>query len=576
MVTVMTSGRCVAGRFSPSLHVMNRRRLLIGATAGVLALIATSLTVNAYGAATPPSSTNAGPAGVDWHTCPTYSDQVLRRMMPAKDVPAFREQWARAECGKVSVPLDYDNPDGKHITIAITRLPATNKQRRKGSIAFNPGGPGGSGYLMPIVVTVANPENKQLNEQYDLIGFDPRGVGYSTKVRCENPGEALPPLGEGPISRSDALALYRQTVQNNVACGRTDPAFLREITTPNIARDLDRIRSALGEEKLSYFGGSWGTWLGAVYRSEVPHRAARFWLDSVMPPKLRMDALQADGANATAQNLRRFAMWIARHDETYGFGTSSRQVEAALARLSSSYDAKPRKFTDLPHPLDGFVIGDLAAQPSVTWPHMAKVLRELRDATGPTAPPTVKETFGEAPPPPPAGAPQQFNPTMAQAAFCNEDSGKRDFESWWAAYQDRLKRYPVTGRISGLTPTCAGWPLPVQQPRLKHSNGSLVLSGHRYEAITPYEWTWQMRSVIGGTVQTVGDDLHGAVLDAPECAAKVRDYFATGRVRGYCRGEPEPTTTDPAPSPQSPRSTDRRWPANPRTGHTPGLPYRSW
>ncbi|REE97378.1 alpha/beta fold hydrolase [Thermomonospora umbrina] len=525
---------------------MKPRRLLLGAALGLFAAVSGTVTV-ADAAETPVSR-------VDWHACPQYSDEVLRMFMFPRDIPGFRKQWARVQCGKVSVPLDYRKPRGRHITVAVTKLPATDPAHRKGSIAFNPGGPGGSGYLMPTLVTVFNPGNQALNKHYDLIGFDPRGVGYSTRSTCRYGPPASVPPGGGPITKAQAQEAYDETARKNAECARSDAAFLGGLTTTNVARDLDRIRSALGERRIGFYGGSWGSWLGAVYRSEFPRRTSRFWLDSAMPTRIRMDRLEADGAKATARNFSRMAAWMAERHKTYGFGTSGRVVEAAIARLVKSYDAAPRRFSDIPERLDGVLVSDLASRPSPEWPRSAHALRELRDATGPTAPPAIKDMYSGPQGPPPSGpdVPQGFNMTMAVATLCNEDEGPRDFASWWAAYQDRQKRYPVTGRFTQPTPLCAGWPLPVRHPRLKHSNASAVISGHRYESVTPYEWSRELHSAIGGSLQTVGDDIHGGVLDTPECAAKLRDYFATGRAPGHCKGLPEPTTTTrtrPMPSP---------------------------
>jgi hypothetical protein len=156
------------------------------------------------------------------------------------------------------------------------------------------------------------------------------------------------------------------------------------------------------------------------------------------------------------------------------------------------------------------VIAELAASPTrVGWSTVAEALAELRDATGPTAPPTVKALFGGSrdgggkgggDESVPSGLPEGNNPTLNRAVVCNEDTGLRDFDGAWAAYQQRLQLYPTTGRYSDYVPSCAGWPLPVQRVALRHSAGSLVLSGHRYETDSPYASTQAMQAAIGGTV----------------------------------------------------------------------------
>lgn len=441
------------------------------------------------------------------------------------------------ECGTVSVPLDYRKPRGRQITIAITRLKAVDQVHRLGSLALNPGGPGGSGYLMPVEIIMMSETNARLNDRYDLIGFDPRGVGYSTKVNCSHPGGKPP--APGPLTKEAARRVYDSEVDHNGACGRSDPGFLGGLTTVTMARDLDRVRIALGERKLDFFGVSWGTWLGAVYRSTFPGSVGRMFLDSVALPRFRLDDFENGRTAASERNFSRMAAWIAQRHGTYGFGTTPAQVRTAILALRRAYDETPRRYTDLAMAADGAMVAMLAIQPSPEWPRAGKALKELRDATGTTAPPTIKEIFGGGPQePPPSDAPERINPTAGQAVFCNEDPSRLGFSAAWAEYQRRLERNPVTGRASRFSAGCAGWPLPVQKIRVHHTGGSLVLSGHRYEAISPYEWTTQMQSTIGGTVFTVNDDMHGSVLR--ECPAKLVSYFTTGRIAWGCDGAATP------------------------------------
>jgi pimeloyl-ACP methyl ester carboxylesterase len=517
------------------------RRFLVGVAAPLAVLGLTNLAGGATALAAQPAERPT----MTWHACPQYSDELVH-WLGFQDIAWFRAAMARTDCGTLSVPLDYARPHGRWITIAVTRLKAIDQAHRLGSVAVNPGGPGGSGYLMPFSLSEPHSATMRLNERYDLIGFDPRGVGYSTKVDCDRgPG----PMGVqartaavGGITEDEARQAYARRVQANQACVQTDPEFISQLTTANVARDLDQIRESLREHKLSYFGVSWGTQLGTVYRSLFPGKVARMWLDSVASPDPGMDAFEAGRARATARDFARMAAWVAQFNQAYGFGTTGEQVAAALARLRQDFDAHPRTFTDMPMPADGFAIAALSAGPSVTWPVTARVLADLRDATGPTAPASYKALFDDAPPPPPPpGAPERDNPTAGQAIFCNSDDGARDFDSAWAAYQDRVARYPVTGVISSFTPPCAGWSLPVQTVRLLHTGGSLQLSGHRYESISAYEWTADTQAAIGGTVFTVDDDIHGSAARERDCASHIVAYFDTGHADGAgCPGVPVP------------------------------------
>ncbi|HEX6345154.1 alpha/beta fold hydrolase [Umezawaea sp.] len=514
-----------------------RRQVLTrkGFAAVVAAAALTSLAVvPAHASGTTPQ--------VAWRTCPAYSDDVLRGLgVPDERLPEVRAQLARLECGTVGVPLDHGSPRGRRIDVAITRLRATDQEHRLGSLALNPGGPGGSGYLMGVQVGLENDETRRLGERYDLIGFDPRGVGNSTKVDCAPPGPGGQEPAPGPITREAAKAVFDLQAAANKACGDSDPAFLGQLTTENVARDLDVVRAALREPRLNLLGVSWGTWLGAVYRSAFPAAAGRVFLDSVAPPRFRLDTFEDDRAMAAERSSARQFAWLAQHDDAYGLGSTPERVRATVLALIADFDAHPRRYTDVPMPVDGSIIAVSAVQPSEVWPLVGTVLKELRESTGPTAPPTFKDVVvGPPSQPPPPGAPELNNRTMGRATLCNEDPSRLDFERAWAAFQERLADNPVTGRSLDFSAGCAGWPLPVREHRLRHGSGSLVLAGHRHEVVSVFEWTAWMRAEVGGRTYTVEDDVHGSVLRVPECAADLVRYFTTGRIDDGCPGAPGP------------------------------------
>lgn len=512
-----------------------------GSAVAVAAVALTSLAV------VPAEASGSGsPPGVAWRTCPAYSDDVLRSLgVSDEKLPAVRSQLTRMECGTVSVPLDHRKPHGRRIDVAITRLKATDQAHRLGSLALNPGGPGGSGYLMGVQVSsMMNDEAKKLGERYDLIGFDPRGVGYSTKVNCAPPGGGEEEPSTGPTTKEAAKAAFKLEAAFNKACGSSDPDFLKQITTENVARDLDLVRGALHERKLNFLGVSWGTWLGAVYRSAFPETAGRVFLDSVAPPHFRVDDFEDGRAMAAERSSARQAAWLAQHNDIYGLGITPEQVRATVLAMVRDFDANPRHYTDIPMPVDGSIIAQTALQPSVVWSTVGAILKELRESTGPTAPPIFKDiVVGEPRPPRPPDAPELQNPTMNHAAFCNEDPSRLDFEHAWADFQKRLADNPVTGRALRFSAGCAGWPLPVQEYRLRRGTGSLVLAGHRHEIVSVFEWTAEMRAAVGGKTYTVEDDIHGSVLRVPECSADLVEYFTTGRIDSGCPGVPGPAGT---------------------------------
>ncbi|MFC7586157.1 alpha/beta fold hydrolase [Nonomuraea antimicrobica] len=335
------------------------------------------LTSSLVAAPPAPAGAEVRPASIVWRQCPAYSDEELRsRGLTEEQFATFRRVLGRAECGTLNVPQDYADPGGTPITVALTRLKATDQKRRIGSLAVNPGGPGGSGYLMPIeLVTKGVP----LDERHDLIGFDPRGVGRSTKTACAlSPGESQP----GPVTEERARRVYDETAARNQACARSNPAFLRQLTAANAARDLDRIRAALGEPKISFYGVSWGTWLGAVLRSLYGDKVHRMWLDSVAPPDRGRDHAAELRAMASDRVFQRMAAWIAERDAAYGLGASREEVVSALTALRKSLDAEPLTFTDPGLTVDGGRLAEAAGRSSTSWPDVAQAVRNWRTRRG--------------------------------------------------------------------------------------------------------------------------------------------------------------------------------------------------
>jgi pimeloyl-ACP methyl ester carboxylesterase len=502
----------------------------------------------------------AEPPAIVWAAC---SDAVTSTdRVPPEDVDRYRELVSTLQCGTLQVPLDYRRPYGKSITIGFTRLPAADRAHRQGSLAVNPGGPGGSAYTMPIDLTMS-PTTAALHDTYDLIGMDPRGVGFSTRATCgdepQQPSAARDEpkklsaaalTGPNALTRDDALRIYNANVAMNQQCLAAFGEFLRQVTTENISRDLDAIRAGLGERRISFFGVSWGTWFGAVYRNLFPTHVDRMWIDSTAPPRFYGNEFALARQTATEDDANRMTQWLAQHDDIYHFGTTAAAVKTALLALEQSLNDHPRVFTDLPRPVDVIPVALSTAQPSPVWPLAALVLTELRDSQdGTPAPPHVKMVLGggsdeEPPPPPPADAPQDFNDVMNHAAICNEDFGRRDFNTAWQTYQ-QLSALPLTGVLSGFDASCAGW-LPVQPAvNLRRTNGSLILSGHRDEAVSIYPWTLQMRDAVGGTVLTVNDDVHGSVARTEDCSNLLVAYFRTGVLSSrQCEG----TGENPDPS----------------------------
>jgi pimeloyl-ACP methyl ester carboxylesterase len=263
---------------------------------------------------------------------------------PSADLASFylqQPQWSPCdggfECTKVTVPLDYADPTGTTIQIAVTRLKAVAPQ---GSLVINPGGPGGSGIAYARVADEAF--SSQLLAAYDIVGFDPRGVGAPNAVQCLTDKQLDRFLSADwtPDTLKERARLVALSRQFGEACARKSPMIATHMSTLETAKDMDIIRAALGEQKLNFLGKSYGTLLGARYADLFPANVGRFVLDGVMPSSVSLDEGFAEQARSDDAGLRRFV--VACHDYSdcplsgsvkHGIA----QIQAFLARL----DRKP-------------------------------------------------------------------------------------------------------------------------------------------------------------------------------------------------------------------------------------------
>ena len=242
------------------------------------------------------------------------------------------------------MPVDYTQPDGEQVDIAVARLRATEPDQRLGSLVFNFGGPGDAGtetlpgYAAQIPAAV--------RARYDLVSFDPRGTGKSRPVECIDDATAdrLNAVDPTPNSDADLHAFYDGTndpVDVVARCVARNGAWLAQLGSRNVARDLDRLRTALGEDTLSFVGYSYGTVIGSVYAQMFPDRVGRMVLDS--PVDLSADAL--DGAAGQLAGLRAGARRLPRrlreaHPPARSTAAATRR--AALATPRTPLRAGPR------------------------------------------------------------------------------------------------------------------------------------------------------------------------------------------------------------------------------------------
>ena len=249
---------------------------------------------------------------------PAQAEPVKRPAITQEDCPEYVNKPGTS-CGRMDVPMDYSNPDGKKISVGFIKAAATKPEKRRGVLFINPGGPGGSVYHQFTTVE-GYPDTtprwpKEVREEWDIVGVQPRGLEGSTKLECEE-------VNAGPI---DQIQRYGGLIKD--ACDAKMPGYAATLTTENTARDWDQVRQAMREEKISIYGNSYGTVLGSMYATTFPEHTDKVVLDSGYNPD-NDHSEQVDGFRKAAHD---FFGWVSQHDDVYHMGTTPRAVYKSWA-----------------------------------------------------------------------------------------------------------------------------------------------------------------------------------------------------------------------------------------------------
>ncbi|MFD6418990.1 alpha/beta hydrolase [Streptomyces sp. NPDC060194] len=513
---------------------MNTRALgLIGA-----GTIAAGLLTAAPSTAAPDAP---APASVVWKKCATKAQPTQ-------------------ECGTVTSPLDHGNPFGATVTLALTRIPHTAKTSQ-GPLLVNPGGPGGSGLSMAGFVAGSLPE--KVAAQYDVIGFDPRGVGRSEPALDCRPGHFAP-------TRPDALpgtaAAERANLDRSRAfadgCAKKHADVLPYIDTVSSARDLDVIRRALGAEQLNYFGYSYGTYLGAVYAKLFPGQVRRFVLDSVVDP---------DGVwyeSNLAQNLafesrhQAFTAWVAKHDATYRLGADPAEVEAKWYAMRSALAAEPAVG---PERRAGAAVGASELEDTFIpggyydgyWPLLAEAFAAYVNDDDAAPLVAAYDKLGA------VDAEGDNGYSVYAAVQCRDAGWPKDWGQWRHDNERSYAKAPfMTWNNAWYNAPCAFWPVHgLTPPDVTNDKVPPVLLFQATEdAATPYDGAVSLKRKLAGSRLVVeeGGGNHGVTLSGNACLDKhLAAYLSTGRLPRAAAGSVADATCAKLPDPEPAAPTPR-------------------
>ncbi len=433
------------------------------------------------------------------------------------------------QCGSVTVPLDYNHPAGSTIQIAVARHPAEVPAQRIGSLVIDPGGPGASGIddltnelraLEPVVL-----------DRFDIVSFDPRGVDRSSPVVCSagtgvgvSSGTTSTP-GVDPVPTTPAA---RQALVSNdrafaAQCEQYSGTVLPFVGTVDAARDLDRIRAALGDSQLTYIGHSYGTLLGATYAELFPTQVRAMVLDGAIDPALTTTAYATEQAVSLETALGAFFTWCAGNAGCVWRPPGD--PTAALLALIQASRSRPLTVgsgTAGPAELYDALLAGLESQTS--WPTLATALQAAEGGNGaPAVAMSTRYETGSSP-----------NAAQAEQAIdCLDHPVDRDPASYSGLAATIGNSAPVFGPLLawGLL-GCATWPaLPTRSPAPVSDPGAppILVVGTTGDPVTPYAWAQALAGELtGGTLLTWRGDSHVASFYSPCVRAASATYLVSG------------------------------------------------
>ncbi|PSK64512.1 Tripeptidyl aminopeptidase [Micromonospora sp. MH33] len=424
--------------------------------------------------------TSDGPAGGD---LAGYHRQRLT-WQPA-------EGEAGTETTRVTVPLDYRDPAGRTIEIAVARRPAGDPGRRIGVLMIAPDDPGNRG--IPLIGQLVGALPAEVLDRFDLVAFDHRFSGDSHPIEVDWTPEERLWVFHRPQSITEEIRF-----QSKVAAKVADVALdlLPYASTRNVARDMDVVRAALGEEKISYLGWSYGTYLGAVYTQLFGERADRVVLDSVLSPDWPWRGLFLNVAASTEAAVNRWCGWAAARDGELRLGDTAATVRSRYDELLDRAGREPLAVPGLPMPLDRFALEFFTVvmlTADRTYPLLGAVLKAAVHGE-PVPGPAVGELMGL------VNQRQDSTPAGQLAILCGESSWPRDLDRYEAEMASVGAELPFIGRTLASVKAGAFWPTSPVEPLTEIGPGnsarSILLVQSEADIFTRAVGAWRLRELL--------------------------------------------------------------------------------
>jgi pimeloyl-ACP methyl ester carboxylesterase len=450
----------------------------------------------------------------------------------------YQERAARMECGVLQVPLDYAAPEGEKAQLLVIKAPATGE--KAGSIVTNPGGPGDSG-AQNLINHYLVGDLDALNARYDLVSFDPRGVGSSLPaVKCLDAAEAdaYLQLDHTPQTEEEIQVFADGERKFNEACQANSASILPYVGTVSVAKDLDQLRQAVGDEKLNYLGTSYGTWLGAEYANQFPASVGKMVLDSAVDPSISQMTLDLEQAASQEANLNALlddCVSQASQCALYSFGTTRDQLREKIIGFSAQLDQEPMTVGDrkLSKQMFDEALGSgvgaasLRAQlPGMLAAAFNGDATEILSVADLVTRRQDDGTFGNI---------DEAN----RAVRCADDTSHYSVDDVKAQLEQYRAAAPIFGEGAawdGLR--CLDWPVPgdnaAKDVAAPNSANTIVVIGSTGDPATPFAWSPALASQLGNAqLITNNGPFHGAYMAKETCVReKIDTFFLDGTLPG--------------------------------------------
>jgi len=431
------------------------------------------------------------------------------------------------QCAKLTVPVDYARPEGGTIQLSVLSVPATDSAKRIGSLVVNPGGPGGSGVFYAAGADFSEP----VLAAYDIVGFDPRGVGTSAPIKCLTDRELDLFLGGDPTpdNKAEQLRFVDSAKAFADKCKANGGPLLGHVSTIEAAKDMDVLRAALGETKLDYLGKSYGTFLGATYADLFPAKVGKFVLDGVVDPSTTSRQVNEGQAVGFETATRAYVKdCVDKGDCPLGDS-----LESGMARLRSfleQMDTRPLPLTD-PHVkrlTEGWAsLGVAGAMyDPKQWTALTDAFREAFAGRGDPLM-GLADAYAQRTG---AGAYAGNLMQIIYAVNCLDRSDSKVLGHYESEARALTAKAPTWGPfLAWSTVPCGYWPVPANNAPKKITaagSGPILVVGTTRDPATPYVWAQGLAAALkNGHLVTYDGDGHTAYMRSNSCIGNAVDAY---------------------------------------------------